>query len=49
MAKTKTLKARTLMSLQCKIDDARKDGWEVRGGAWTVCGEYYVIVAKAGA
>lgn len=40
MTKTKTIKARTLMSLRAKVDDARSEGWFPRGDAWRVNGEY---------
>ena len=48
MAKTKTLKARTLMSLRCKIDDARAEGWRVRGEYYHCNGDYCILVAKDG-
>lgn len=49
MAKTKTIKARTLISLRAKIDDAGKEGWQPRGEMYRVNGEYCMLVAKDGA
>lgn len=47
MAKNqKTIKARTLMSLRAKLDDAKTEGWRIKGDVWRVNGEYCALVAR---
>ena len=49
MSKIKTIKARTLMSLRAKVDDAGKEGWQPRGDMFRVNGEYCMTLAKVSA